>query len=465
MSKAKLVLPLAATVSLALAVPAYAVTITVTSGGDDPSTTPCNLRNAITAINFGNAVQFPGCRNSLSGPFGDNDTVVFAPALANSTITLQQGQISNYAPLTIAGSGQTIDAAGASRVLSTIAFLSLSKLTLTGGDTGNAIGAGLYADQAYIRLDNVRVGANRSASSGGGIAIVNGSANITNSTISGNAADGGHGGAGLFTSSANVALAMTSVTDNDTVCASACGGGIAATNNSTLTITGSTVARNSAAASGTTVAAGLLAEESKIVLVNSTIAANDATGSDDVAGALLENQSTAGAAHGLTLTNVTVSSNTASTTNASATALAGGAAIGTAGTGRLALANTILSANAAMIAGSPALTPDLRAVTGSVTINYSLVGTALSAYATSSNVLSDMPGLAPLGNYGGKTQTMALTGVSPAINSGSNVLAVDATAKALTTDQPGQPRYYGPTVDIGAFEYRGDIIFYDGFGR
>jgi len=123
--------PLALGIAVAFAPAiAAATTITVTSSDDSASSAPCNLRNAITAINFGNAVLFPGCQASLSGAFGNNDTIVFAANLANSTITLQQGQLSNYAPLTITGSGQTIDAAGRSRVLYTIAFLSVSNLTL-----------------------------------------------------------------------------------------------------------------------------------------------------------------------------------------------------------------------------------------------------------------------------------------------------------------------------------------------
>ena len=66
------------------------------------------------------------------------------------------------------------------------------------------------------------------------------------------------------------------------------------------------------------------------------------------------------------------------------------------------------------------------------------------------------PGLGPLAYYGGPTQTIALLPGSPAIDMGSNALAVDpSTGQPLTTDQrgPGFLRIVNGTVDIGAYEY------------
>lgn len=54
--------------------------------------------------------------------------------------------------------------------------------------------------------------------------------------------------------------------------------------------------------------------------------------------------------------------------------------------------------------------------------------------------------LAPLGNYGGATQTHALLPNSPAINHGDNT-------NAPATDQRGYVRVVGGTIDIGAFEF------------
>lgn len=57
------------------------------------------------------------------------------------------------------------------------------------------------------------------------------------------------------------------------------------------------------------------------------------------------------------------------------------------------------------------------------------------------------PQLLPLADNGGPTWTHALTGASPALDAGDDLLA-----NSLPVDQRGQPRYGGFHVDIGAFE-------------
>ncbi len=65
------------------------------------------------------------------------------------------------------------------------------------------------------------------------------------------------------------------------------------------------------------------------------------------------------------------------------------------------------------------------------------------------------PGLGPLGEHGGPTETIALLRGSPAIDAGSVALAVDPTSGLpLATDErgPGFARVVKGTVDAGAFE-------------
>jgi CSLREA domain-containing protein len=57
-------------------------------------------------------------------------------------------------------------------------------------------------------------------------------------------------------------------------------------------------------------------------------------------------------------------------------------------------------------------------------------------------------GLAPLGDYGGPTQTMPPLYGSPAIDAGNTKLV----PAGLTTDQRGQPRLFHGQVDIGAYQ-------------
>jgi hypothetical protein len=67
-----------------------------------------------------------------------------------------------------------------------------------------------------------------------------------------------------------------------------------------------------------------------------------------------------------------------------------------------------------------------------------------AAYSGSNNLIGGAPLLAPLGDYGGPTPTMALLPGSPAIDG--------ATGSTATNDQRGVARPYGAAPDIGAYE-------------
>ena len=94
---------------------------------------------------------------------------------------------------------------------------------------------------------------------------------------------------------------------------------------------------------------------------------------------------------------------------------------------------------------------------------FNLIGTGGSGGLTNGTNHNQVgvanPGLGPLADNGGPTQTIKLLPGSPAINKGSNALAVDPlTGQPLATDQrgPGFVRIVNGTVDIGAYEYTPD---------
>jgi uncharacterized delta-60 repeat protein/CSLREA domain-containing protein len=125
--------------------------------------------------------------------------------------------------------------------------------------------------------------------------------------------------------------------------------------------------------------------------------------------------------------------------------------------GPLSLTNTIL-------ANSQNGAADLFIAGGSaVTFQHNLIQTEYGGNygnGVNGNMVGQDPLLAPLGNYGGPTQTFALLPGSPALDAGSNTAAA-----GLTTDQRGQARISGGAVDIGAFESRGFSVSLSGGGQ
>ena len=126
----------------------------------------------------------------------------------------------------------------------------------------------------------------------------------------------------------------------------------------------------------------------------------------------------------------------------------GGSGGGTSDQGDLHLNNTLISGNLTGVnpLGNPGTGPDLEKLAGSFTgsgINF-IGDLSGSGQSPSGTLLSGDAMLAPLGDYGGPTRTMALCPGSPAIDA--------AGPTTLTTDQRGLPRTVGGTADIGAYE-------------
>jgi hypothetical protein len=118
------------------------------------------------------------------------------------------------------------------------------------------------------------------------------------------------------------------------------------------------------------------------------------------------------------------------------------------GGGTAALANTIVAGNGADVSG--AVTSQGNNLIGATDGSSGWVSSDLTG--TSAHPLN--PLLAPLGHYGGRTETMALLPGSPAIDAGNDALI----PPGVTTDQRGRPRTVNGNVDIGAFESSGFTI-------
>ena len=200
-----------------------------------------------------------------------------------------------------------------------------------------------------------------------------------------------------------------------------------------MTITNATIAANSA-----TIGGGIL-NDGTMTITNATIAANSAT----IGGGILNDGT-------MTAVNSTIADNQVGRFGS------GGGLDAYAGTASL--FNTIVALNTRG-SGSTVKSDDIS-LYGGGTIDPSsannLIGTGGSGGLSNGNngniVLTTLTGigLAPLGSYGGLTQTIALLPGSPAIDAGSTTFP---GVTVPTTDQRGEGRV-GAT-DIGTFESQG----------
>ena len=377
--------------------------------------------------------------NTTSGA----NTIDFDPTVFGTpkviTLSGSKLELSNASGLqTIAGpaAGVTISGGENSRVFQVDngATATLSGLTITGG-SGGASGDGLYNNGAATLTDCTITGnsagvaggglANNTGTMtivactiggnfgnvGGGVSNNGGAVTISDSTISGNSAGIVNGG-GLLNSSSSGTATLTDCTivGNSTPD----GGGVANYYNGTLTLTDCTVSGNAAAGNG-----GGLRNIGTATLTDCTVSGNAAGNTGGVANY-----------RSVTFTDCTISGNSASNI--------GGVFNGN----TAALTNTIVASN---VAGGNA-----SDIIGMVTGSNNLIGTGGSGGLVNGQdgnlVGVAAPLLAPLGDHGGPTQTVALLPGSPAIGAGTAI-------SGLTTDQRGEP--VGSSVDIGAFQSQG----------
>ena len=357
-----------------------AASLVVTTLADTPTPGFTTLRQAIA-----NAATLRG-----------SPTITFAPGLTG-TIDLGSGLVVG-SDVNIDGPGAsslTVSGGGPSSNFSVFTVDSgvtagISGLTITNGYAPD--GGGLL-DYGTATLTGCTVSGN-SASFGGGI-WSNGTLTVTGSTFTDNSADDGGGGiAGNSTTTVTdctiasnsasygggiVSTGTMTVTDCTVAnnLADGSGGGIE-NDSGTMTVIGSTVAANSAAVAG----GGILNALGTMTVTDSTIAANSA---QDDGGGIFNTESGT-----LTAVNCTIAYNRV----ASGSGSGGGLNVGN---GTATLTNTIVAGNSG--SGGD--------VYGSL------------AAASSNSFIGGNPLLAPLGNYGGLTQTMPPLPGSPILGAGS----------------------------------------------
>ncbi len=356
--------------------------------------------------------------------------------------------------------------------------ISYNRATSTGSNSGaapNAGGGGILTIGDVLDVRQARVSGNRSATTGGGIAVASKyGAAITHSTVSGNTAMAGGGvefyGFNLTNSGHQYRQDKYSPS---TVDASIIKGNHARDGagvqvytlnpGNPLTIMASTISGNSGGPGSFGGGIGVTGNlRAPFQLIDSTIARNTAASGGGVSlgdgfkQPLTAVNAATGKPGSVSLENSTIAANTAMTQG-------GGIYLGeytpsggsSPRSGEARLNSTIVAGNYAAKAPN-----DLARATGSTAggfnANFTLIQTPGSAPVTHQepNIIGKNPDLGPLANNGGPTMTMLPQGKSPVIDQGHNSLG-------LTLDQRGLPRKVDTSVpnptggdgtDIGAVE-------------
>jgi len=243
----------------------HAATIMVTDAGDAGTETTCTLRQAIVSANK----NAHGDSTCIDGD--NNDTVRFADALVGSTVTLSGSELAITAPLKIEGSGQTIDANHASRVMYVgFTTLTASNLNLINGASPGNSGGGMFLFFSTVSLSGVTVSGN-TADYAAGIAAFNYSdLTLTGSSISGNTA--AHKGGGLEIVNGTDARLNDSVVSGNSASR---GGGIFVSFYGTLSLTRSTVSGNMAVGAPTQSGGGIYGYRcTQLTVIDSLVSGN-----------------------------------------------------------------------------------------------------------------------------------------------------------------------------------------------
>jgi streptogramin lyase len=425
---------------------------------------------------------------------GQSDTITFDPRLAGATIKLTQGQLElsgSGGSIAIDGSNLsahiTLSGNNASRVFLVDGGVQavIKGLTIQDGkvlpapatvppsmDKTLGPGAGIENDGTLTlsgdTITNNSAGDSTTYDTGGGV-YNSGALTVSNSTISSNFASAGGGiengdldRSGAIVPAGRLTISHSTISFN--TASSGAGGGI--DNTGTLLVQNTIASGNSASGYGTGNGGGIANRGGTLTVSSSTFSSNTAyagggiysgPGAATVATSTFSFNSAAGAgvAGVGTVVNCTFFHNYSAPPQRIGSFNIGGYSA-------IAGASAITDVTAYGNTGGPAI-----GGFGGILYNSIVAGNTGgdiapgSTYTGSNNVIGGNPLLAPLGNYGGPSQTMALLPGSPAIAAGTaavSTLTIDIspTATTLTVTNPAilasTPGQYFIRIDTEVME-------------
>ncbi len=213
-----------------------------------------------------------GSLRAAIAPATDGNTINFDSSLSGQTITLTNGALMVTHSLTISGPGAgslTIDANDNDSVFDieippvmppATTSVTISGLTITGGQVGAPGGGGIFANSVdTVTLTGDTITCNKaivsaSSAGGGGVYVTKGALNLNNTKLTNNtvsitgANTGDSGGGGLYVLSGNITVTGSDVSNNSVVEDSSSGdsgGGGIYSDFGDVEVSGSTVRNNS----------------------------------------------------------------------------------------------------------------------------------------------------------------------------------------------------------------------------
>ena len=456
----------------------HAAVITVTTTADDFTVNGnCTLREAIVAVDTGQAVDAcPAGASSdhISLPFGTYTLTV--PGTGEDLG--HTGDLDITRGMTIDANGSTIDGGGLDRVLEVHPFLAtatINRATIRNGYfqvngdpsiQAEAMGGGIFNGGSLYLNDTVVTGNVLdfgSSGPGNGAGIGNGSnafLTLTRSRIVGNGLGNSYpsGGGGGIANVGNISMIDTTISDNHSWTG---GGGI--DNNGNISGAQNTISGNSTGCFECSALGGGIYNAGNVTLTNSTISSNAANAGDYTTSAGGGGVYSSGNA---SLRNVTIADNidTAFCDTHCFTGPSGGGLDVAAGAS-VDLANTIVADNTtrqdySASDGRPSVTTASDCVGAPTSNGYNLVRTTAGCgfVSQATDVLGVDPRLGKLQGNGGPTWTHNLLPGSPAIDAANPAAPASGGYSCPPRDQRGMPRSDDGNLDgtqrcdIGAVE-------------